>query len=243
MIDFSIVVPAYNEEAYIAKTLVALRQSIQLVPKNEASAEIVVVDHSSTDNTAREANLADTILNLPRGGSIGSVRNFGAKGSKGKMIVFVDADTIVPENFFATLVAFAEAGVVGGAVRGFYEPKSWLIQQYARFWDWYAARSSRPMTQGVCQYIRREEFEAIGGYDEGLWFAEDTDFYWRLHDHAQEHGKLLGIPTDVFVFPSSRRMDKWPAWKMIFWTNPYMSKFRLKSARHWQNWYGRGTVR
>lgn len=243
MIDFSIVIPAYNEEAYIAKTLASIRRSILLMPKNRANVEVVVVDHSSTDATRIEAGTADQVLQLPRGGSIGAVRNFGARASKGAVIVFIDADTIVPENFIQTLADCIESGAVGGAVRGLYRPKRWLIQQYARFWDWYASRASRPMTQGVCQYVRRAEFEEIGGYDEALWFAEDTDFYWRLDEYARQSGKRLAIPTDVFVLPSSRRMDKWPAWKMIFWTNPYMSKFRLKSSKHWKNWYGNGTVR
>src|SRR5262249_29476061 len=111
--------------------------------------------------------------------------------------IFIDADTTVPLDFFSTLLSCVIAGASGGAVRGDYKPQKGIIRLYSRFWDWYAARSSLPMTQGICQYVERSLFDAINGYDESLWFAEDTDFYWRLHVYAVAHRIKLAIPQSL----------------------------------------------
>jgi glycosyltransferase involved in cell wall biosynthesis len=208
MKTFSVIVPAYNEEAYITLTLQAIRSSIAALDSGKAEVEIVVVDHMSTDNTLRCSYKADKIIQLARGCSIGAVRNFGARNSNGHVLIFIDADTLVPLEFMKTLVDLVTEGVVGGAVSGKYVPQKWILRLYARFWDWHASRSAIPMTQGVCQYVLREIFDQLGGYDESLYFAEDTDFYWRLYNFTLQQRLRLAIPKSMFVLPSTRRMDK-----------------------------------
>jgi len=240
--NISIIIPAYNEEQYIGPTLEAIQRSVSRLPLNVES-EIIVVDHSSSDGTAENSARANKILRLARGGTIGTVRNYGAAHAGGEYFVFIDADTIVPETLLPTLVNYFRAGITGGAIRGLYRPAKLSMRLFCQFWGWYAAHSKKPMTQGICQFSQRELFHAIGGYDETLWYAEDADFYWRLNEYATRYGMLLVIPSDIFVLPSTRRLDKWPAWKVILLTNPLVTRFRLRSRQFWRAWYDDNSTR
>ena len=52
-IDYSIIIPAYNEEDYLEKTLIALKQGMEQI---ELNGEIILVDNNSTDRTAEIAS-------------------------------------------------------------------------------------------------------------------------------------------------------------------------------------------
>ena len=83
----SIVVPAYNEEKYIEKTL-------KLIPKN---IEVIVVCNGCTDDTEKIAKkYAKTYSIKERNVSL--ARNYGADKSHGDIIMFLDADTLINKN-------------------------------------------------------------------------------------------------------------------------------------------------
>lgn len=93
---FSFVVPAYNVEKYISKTLKSL------FSQTDKDFEIIVVDDGSTDNTyqvveeiLQNSDFQDyKILRKPNGG-VSSARNVGIKHAKGKYIIFLDGDDYV----------------------------------------------------------------------------------------------------------------------------------------------------
>uniref|UniRef100_A0A7C4RXZ6 Glycosyltransferase family 2 protein n=1 Tax=Fervidobacterium pennivorans TaxID=93466 RepID=A0A7C4RXZ6_FERPE len=92
----SFVIPAYNVERYISKTLGSL------LSQTDKDFEIIVVDDGSTDNTYNVAKEIleksgfsnYTILRKPNGG-VSSARNMGIKHAKGKYIIFLDGDDYV----------------------------------------------------------------------------------------------------------------------------------------------------
>ena len=114
-------------------------------------------------------------------------RNVGAERAVRDWVLFLDADCRAPadllERFFADAVADdvgALAGAVvpapggtGLAVR-YGAAKSFLDQ------DAHLAHGYMPRAAAANLLVRREAFEAIGGFYEGVRAAEDTDFSWRL---------------------------------------------------------------
>lgn len=86
----SIIVPCLNEAEGIAGTLAAL------APLRASGAEVIVVDGGSQDDTvARAARFADLTLTAPRGRA--SQMNAGAARARGEILLFLHADTLLPE--------------------------------------------------------------------------------------------------------------------------------------------------
>src|SRR5262245_17924048 len=105
----SIIVPAHNEAQGLGGTLDALRRAAATLDRPW---EIVVVDDASTDGTAqiaRDAGARVVAVNLRH---IAAVRNAGARAATGDVLVFVDADTVVPPE---TLTAALRALAAGAA--------------------------------------------------------------------------------------------------------------------------------
>jgi len=93
----SIIIPAYNEEKYLASTLASLVVARDRVG---GDAEIIVVDNESTDRTAEIASSFSIRLINESVHNIGRVRNTGAAAANGDVLIFIDADTTVPAELF-----------------------------------------------------------------------------------------------------------------------------------------------
>jgi len=89
--DYSVVIPAYNEEEYLPSTLRSLDKVLRKIPQFRG--EVIVVNNGSTDRTAQIAEQygAKVVEETNRG--IGRARNRGAAMAKGETLIFLDADT------------------------------------------------------------------------------------------------------------------------------------------------------
>ena len=106
----SFVIPARNEEALIGEVLEAILASVARASGvtrgdlwlPQTSFEVIVADDGSEDRTAaivgRFADGAGVRLLRCSGGTCAAARNAGVVASSGRVLCFVDADTIVPEN-------------------------------------------------------------------------------------------------------------------------------------------------
>ncbi|MFT3936411.1 MAG: glycosyltransferase family 2 protein [Chitinophagaceae bacterium] len=97
--EVSVVIPAYNEEASILKTLSSLSQSI-----TQRSVEVIVVNNNSKDNTATVVTSAGAICILETKQGITPARNGGLAAAKGKYILNADADAIYPPHWIEEMV-------------------------------------------------------------------------------------------------------------------------------------------
>ena len=235
----SVVIPAFDEEAYLGATLASVgRAAARLSEKAGVPAEVFVVDNDSSDSTAAVARGSGAKVVGEARHNVARVRNTGARSAGGDVLVFVDADTVVPEELLSRVVgALAEPGCLGGAVDTDYRPARLSSKIYLRFWR--VAGKLLGMAQGATQFCRRDAFDALGGYDETLFMGEDVDFYRRLKGLAKRTGGSVTFIEDVRVTPSTRRFDQWRLWRTLVWTNPLFILLFRRTKSAWRGWYER----
>ncbi|HEY3054008.1 MAG TPA: glycosyltransferase [Thermoanaerobaculia bacterium] len=232
--SLSVIVPAFNEEAYLGETLASI--NVARAFASDESIEVIVVDNASTDRTPLVATSAGaTVVSEPHR-NIARARNRGAARSTGETLVFIDADTLVPSEFFARIAEVLRDPVcLGGAADTDYAPKRKIIRAYLQAWRWIGMFAG--IAQGAAQFCRRQAFETLSGYDESLWMGEDVDFYLRLKKLAKRSGGGVQFLTDVCVRPSSRRFDRASVAEILVLTNPLFILMFQRRRSMWKSWY------
>jgi glycosyltransferase involved in cell wall biosynthesis len=108
--DISVVIPALNEEKYLARCLNSL-----VCQSRKDPVEIIVVDGGSTDRTIQVAKeyAHKVLVELAR--PVGAARNIGAKQAEGEVLAFIDADTIACEEWLEEIAGTFDSnpGAVG----------------------------------------------------------------------------------------------------------------------------------
>ena len=233
----SVVIPAFNEERFLPQTLKHLHQAAEhLGAVPDRHVEIIVVDNASSDWTAEIALASGTrVIPVPEH-NIARVRNAGAGAASGDLLIFLDADTLIPETLLSRIVqVMEEPSCLGGAVDTDYQPARPLIRAYLRLWRLIGL--SFGMAQGALQFCRRDAFSALRGYDEAIYMGEDVDFYWRLSKLAKARGQHIRLLRDVQVTPSCRRFDQWPTLRTLIKTNPFYITLYRRRRSAWHGWY------
>jgi glycosyltransferase involved in cell wall biosynthesis len=188
--------PVYNGRDFIVKSLpplVAMQQRGEVV-------EVIVVDDSSTDDTAAIA--ADTGARvIPSGGRLGpgAARNQAALQASGNILWFIDADVIVHDDAVQYLrEGFEDPGIV--AVFGSYDdhpPAENFLSQYKNLvHHFYHHRGRREATTfwSGCGAVRKEAFLAADGFDVERFTRpsiEDIELGYRMRAAG---GRILLIP-------------------------------------------------
>ncbi|HVN48356.1 MAG TPA: glycosyltransferase [Bacteroidota bacterium] len=201
--QFSVIIPTYNEEQFI----VACLQSIIQQDVERSEYEIIVSDASSTDRTRDLAQpFADTIVvTAERGIALG--RNRGARAAMGEIFVFVDADAKLHPSFLRTLkMQFATSNVVGvtGIARAYdgtmpqrfvYQATYMLVRFFLIF--------QLALFPGICVAYRKEAFFHVNGFREDFGVVEDLDLSRRISNI----GKVV-LDAQAKATVSSRRLSK-----------------------------------
>jgi glycosyltransferase involved in cell wall biosynthesis len=213
------VIPAHNEEALIAEVLEAILVSVARtsgVSRNDlwlpdTGVEVVVVDDASEDATpAIVATFAtDVGVRLVRcvGGTCAAARNAGVAATTGRVLCFVDADTVVPEHAVDRILHLHESE---GMCLVLYRLASREPGIRAWFWwrFWGLARHlplARAKSMPAFMSCMRAHFERYGPFDESRTIAEE----WPLTGAAWRHGRFL-YDRSLTARTSSRRMELRP---------------------------------
>ena len=165
----SFIVPAHNEEQVLGQTLEALHAAARSCG---AAYELIVVDDASTDRTGQIAAASGARVIAVAHRQIARARNAGAMAAAGDLFVFVDADTRVETpTIRATVSAVGRGCAGGGALLRFDEPLPLSIRITGVCLR-LTMRLSR-LAAGAYLFATREAFNAVGGFDEGLFVTEE----------------------------------------------------------------------
>jgi glycosyltransferase involved in cell wall biosynthesis len=203
--QISLVIPAYNEEAYVGGCLDAV-----LAAGRGRFHEIIVVDNASTDGTAAIAasRTGVRVVHEPQRGLL-AARQRGYREATGAYVAYVDADTRMPEGWFdrveAAFAATPDAVSLSGPAR-YWDAGPWQRLALAAFWWAFAPLTYRLvgyMLYGAHFVVRRGALDAIGGFNRSVdFYGEDTDLARRL----SRHGKVL-FDMRFFIYSSARRFS------------------------------------
>jgi rSAM/selenodomain-associated transferase 2 len=187
----TVVIPALDEAAIIVAALQAL------APLRARGAEIVVVDGGSSDGTPELARpLADRVIVVPRGR--GAPLNAGAALGTGDALVFLHADTALPENA-DRLIAAALWRRAWGRFDVRIAGRHPLLAVVARMINW-RSRVTGVATGDQAIFVRREAFNSVGGFPD-LPLMEDIAISRRLKRLCRPY--CIGAP----VVTSGRRWE------------------------------------
>ncbi|MBI5159532.1 glycosyltransferase [Candidatus Micrarchaeota archaeon] len=199
-IDVSVIVPAFNEEKYLGECLKSIAAQ-----KTRMGFELIVSDGGSTDKTVRIAEkYADGIVECRKRG-IWIGRNTGARKARGKVLVFVDADTRIPPNYLDAVHAVLRDERIAGvscAFRFDEQTRSLkVIEELSNKYLLLKGSIGRGEILGFNNAVRAETFWRVGGFPDR-----------PLEDGALAK-ELLRVGSVVFlpeprVITSSRRMKK-----------------------------------
>ena len=177
----SFIVPAHDEERLIGATLDALQVVIGRLAE---AAEIIVVVDASTDATADIARRAGARVVEVDFRHIAATRNAGAAEADGERLIFVDADTLVDAAVVESALRELDKGAVGGGVTVHLQGPLSLGERIAlRFFGW-LLRIAR-IAPGCFLFCTRSAFDAVGGFDETLYAAEDVAISRSLGQHGR----------------------------------------------------------
>lgn len=170
----SVIIPAFNEEKFIGKTLDGVRN--QDYPKDRI--EISVVDNGSTDRTqeiCREFGVP--VIDAP-GLRVGALRNRGAEKAAGEVLAFLDADCVPASDWLSSAVkSLGQEPCVTGA--------QYMVPQDAWWGEriWFAqpkqGRSVALHINAGNLIVRRDLFQNLGGFDVNMASGEDAEFCLR----------------------------------------------------------------
>ncbi|MGH9831448.1 MAG: TIGR04283 family arsenosugar biosynthesis glycosyltransferase, partial [Blastocatellia bacterium] len=205
----SIIIPTLNEKT-------TMRDLAASLSRLRGEFEVIVCDGGSVDETveiARECGLR--VISAPRGR--GRQMNAGARAARGEALLFLHADTRLPEDALLLISeALDDTENCGGNFSLVFDGETWesraltLIYPFLRL-------------GGMCYgdsaiFVRREVFERLGGYGDYPVF-EDCDFYRRM----RRIGRFARLPERATT--SSRRFEGkfirtfalWALMQVLYW--------------------------
>jgi glycosyltransferase involved in cell wall biosynthesis len=248
---FSVIIPAYNEQALLPRLLDTIDAARERYQQGPEAIEIIVADNSSSDRTAELARARGCRVTAVEKRVIGAARNGGARVARGEILAFIDADTqIHPETFNEIDRVLADPNVIGGASGMRFERSSpgltmtfgMLVVVGSLIRLAWGERPTSNVDTGVV-FCHRRDFEELGGYTEERFFAEDVQLLLDLHKLGKRRGQHLARGTNAKAIFSTRKFDQHGDWHYFpFGFHLILAVLRDRSAltgRARRYWYER----
>jgi glycosyltransferase involved in cell wall biosynthesis len=235
--DYSIIIPAFNEEQFLPRTLKFINEAMLFLP---GRGEVIVVDNNSTDRTAEIAHASGARVIFEPVNQISKARNSGAQAALGKYLLFVDADTIAPRTILESAIRALRTGRVcgGGALIG----SDMILGSSAQFmlgtWNWVS--TTFKLAAGSFMFCLKEGYSAVGGFSEKVYAGEEIFFSRALKRWGRNRGLRFRVLDIERVITSARKLS-WHGGRRIARTMLLILVFPL--AVRWRSlcgfWYER----
>ena len=222
----SIIIITLNEAENIELTIKKARLAANFPSGKVVPIEIIVSDGGSTDRTLDIAHkIADKVVIGPKGRF--RQLNGGAEQAKGEVLLFLHADTILPEGAIVRILyRLEDPNTIGG---GFKKHWNWnpilkrsSFLKFASFWwqglgNWLVLLL-RTFPGDNAIFVRKSIYEEVKGF-RSLWICEDFDFSRRL----KKYGKKRFIYIHSPVLTSYRKYENYGffyinlIWFWLYW--------------------------
>jgi glycosyltransferase involved in cell wall biosynthesis len=231
----SVIIPTKNSQKYLPACLDSIRE--QTYPNTE----IIVVDNSSTDQTQQIARRYSEKV-FTRGPERSAQVNFGVEKAKGKYVVKVDSDFVLAPEIVEQCVNEAARGYE--AIIFHHTPDtrvSWIARTRKFELDMYKYDA----THFSARFVRKDVYEAIGGFSEQMIAGEDYDFQNKLNRGGFKTGFVaaealhLGEPRHLWshllkYYDYGRDFVNYRAANQKE-SKSQLAFFRSAYMRHWRN--------
>lgn len=192
----SIIIPALHEGEQIKEVLSSLGVAAEGIPY-----EVIIVDGDPSGSTIRCVDDSSVVKFTAKQGRA-SQMNAGAGRASGDILLFLHADTHLPQNAFSKIVAaLADGRFIGGAFDLGIKNHRWIFRVIGRAASW-KHRLTRVPYGDQAIFMLRDYFEEMGGYSE-IPLMEDVEL---MKSVKRGGGLIIILPQTVMT--SSRKWEK-----------------------------------
>jgi glycosyltransferase involved in cell wall biosynthesis len=183
-VSLAVVIPVRDRAVLLERCLVALQDAVaHAVQHGAGPVQVVVADHGSRDGTVAVAERRAPLVSVvhSRARTVAGVRNDGAAAVSADVLVFLDADCVVPPAFLTACMEVLDA--TGGAAAGCEVVSPANGHWTERTWDAIhrpGGDGRRYFINSACFAVRTPWFQRIGGWDAERTTSEDVDICRRL---------------------------------------------------------------
>ena len=202
----SVIIPAHNEEKYIARCIRSIKKAES---EFKGNVEIIVVCNRCTDRTAEIAESLGARVLTNEDRCIAKVRNTGIAAAKGRIIVTIDADNRMTPGTLSEVYLLLRSGryIGGGAPIRFerYSFPLWLNDIMCR-----VSFAVTGLYSGMF-WAEKETFDAIGGFADKK-AMEDVATAKLLKEFGKKNGKKYTTLRKNVLINSTRKYDDMGDW-------------------------------
>jgi glycosyltransferase involved in cell wall biosynthesis len=206
-----VIIPARNEVLWLTGTLTAAAHAAEYAQSRNVSVEILVVDNQSTDGTLKllsQVAASHGIIPL-QGPELGAARarNCGRRNARGRILVFVDADTHLPPDGIVRIQQWCdEARMEAGITRLAGLDGGWKAWLWWTFWE-HVRRLPLPHAKAMpaVMFCTAKVFDEFGPFDEEVAIGEEWPILAGLYS---KRPRQFVYDRTVTARTSSRRMEK-----------------------------------
>ena len=215
-IDYSIIIPAYNEQELLPATLQSARGAMAV---QDRVGELIVVDNNSTDATAAIAAQAGARVVFEAVNQISRARNAGAKAASGRYLVFLDADTPLPAELLRQALTLLDSGQCcgGGVLVAGDTVASFFPRLMMALWNRISLRFG--FAAGCFVFCLRAGYDAAGGFSEQVYASEEIWFSRRLRAWGRKQQLAFTVIAEPMIVTSMR--------KLVWYTPAHMLAYFL----------------
>ncbi len=199
IMKISIIIPTYNEEEYLPKLLESIKS------QDFTDYEVIVADAQSDDNTREIAKEYGCVV--VEGGLPGPGRNRGAEVAQGEILLFLDSDLELTENYLSNVIEEFESEDLGIAITQMTPLSEKKRDKYLHDlanWFMIAVENIKPHGAGCYGIISKKELhDEVDGFDENLSFGEDTDYIERVAEISE-----FKVLRNARIGVSTRRLEE-----------------------------------
>ena len=229
MNKISIIIPILNE----SKTIVSL---LQYLIKNSSStniSEIIVVDGGSKDESFKLVSdfnlLNDKVILISSDRGRATQMNLGNQKATGTILYFLHADSFPPNGFDQLIINEVKKGNLAGCFKMKFNHHHWWLKlaSWLTKFKWRACRGG-----DQSQYITKELFKEIGGFNEHYMIYEDNILINELYKRNQFKVIQKSIVT------SARLYERKGIWTLQYhFFTIYLKRWVGASAEDIYNYY------